>query len=119
MATFDFQIKRNDTSTRTFILKNPDGSRFDLSAYAPGDLSFFFELLTVDPPGSSPSTGVGTFAITDATNGEVQYTFAAADTATAGEYRGEIEALLGADRETFPQDPDYFTFKIPADLGQG
>lgn len=116
MASTDFELKRNDTSTRTFILKNPDGSRFDLTGYGPGDLAFFFELDSVTPIGSSPETGAGTFVILDAVNGVVSYTFAAADTDTVGIYRGEIEALLGASRETFPQD-EWFTFEVTQDLG--
>lgn len=116
MAATDFELKRNDTSTRTFILFNPDGSRFDLTGYAPADLAFFFQLQSLDDAGAKV-TGVGVFAIVgDPTEAVVTYAFAAADTATAGVYRGEIEALLGAVRNTFPQD-EWFTFEITRDLG--
>ena len=125
-APTDFQLKQGDTSTRTFRLREPDGTpdgkAFNLTGYAPGDLAFFFEL-AIDAngntitPGTPPQfTGGGTFVIVDAEAGIVTYTFDAADTATAGIFRGEIEALLGAARNTFPQD-DYFTFENYTDLG--
>lgn len=112
----DFELKQGDTSIRSFILRNPDDSRFDLTGYVVGDLAFFFELESVTPVGSAPSTGVGTFVITDAANGEITYQFAAADTSTVGVFRGEIEALLVALRNTFPQD-GFFQFEVFADLG--
>lgn len=111
----DFELKQNDTSVRRFILRNPDKTRFDLTGYVATDLAFFFELDSV-PVGSATQTGAGTFLIVDATNGEVTYAFAAADTDVIGIYRGEVEALLVALRNTFPQD-GYFLFEIVTHLG--
>jgi len=122
MGVTDFQLKQGDTSTRTFVLREPDGSakgrRFDLTAYVAADLAFFFEPIETDPPGTALITGAGVFAIgADPTSGEVAYTFAAADTGNAaGDYRWEIETLLGATRNTFPQG-GYGTLELVADLG--
>lgn len=121
-VTTDFQLKQDDTSTRTFVLREPDGSskgkRFDLTGYVPGDLAFFFEPQDTTPPGSALITGAGTFAIAaDPTSGEVSYTFAAGDTGNmAGVYRWEIETLNAGVRNTFPQE-GYGTLELVADLG--
>lgn len=122
MSVTDFQLKQGDTSTRTFVLREPDGSakgqRVNLTGYAGGDLAFFFEPLATDPPGSALITGAGSFVIAaDPLTGEVAYTFAAADTGNAaGDYRWEIETLLGAARNTYPQG-GYGTLELVADLG--
>jgi hypothetical protein len=114
-ATNDLELARGDTSTREFILEDPEGDRFDPTGFT---LSFFLELKSVTPAGSSPQTGAGTFVIVDGPNGVVSYTFAAADTAVAGVYRFQIEAFNTPQRETFPQD-GYLQLESVADLGDG
>lgn len=115
MSFSDFQLKRNDRSTRQFRLLLPDGTAFDPTGLT---LSFFFQLESLDDAGAK-ITGTGLFTVVDGPNGIVTYKFSAADTATAGTYRGCIEATDGVDvRETFPQD-GWFTFEIFRDLGDG
>jgi hypothetical protein len=113
MSVNDLELARDDTSTRSFVLKSPDGSRFDPTGFT---LGFYFELESTTPPGGAGQTGAGSFAIVDGPNGVISYTFAAADTAVAGVYRFQIEALSGAQRETFPQG-GYKRLQVFADLG--
>jgi len=104
-----FRIKTNDTSPKLAVtledaLGNAIGlagcsARFHMKAFGASTLK-------IDQP----------VAITDTTNGIVEYSWVVSDTDTAGTYYGEIEVTYGdATVETFPNN-DYFTIIIKEDL---
>ncbi len=116
MSKPDYTVKQNDVKTRRFHLTNPDGTNFNPTGWT---LSFFFQELSLDPATDPSQTGAGSFAVVgDGSGGLVDYTNAAADYAVVSNNRLEIEALIGAQRETFP-DGGYIRFDVIADLGNG
>lgn len=119
MAKPDFLIKKDDTLPAMRItLVNPDGTRFtDLVG---ATLSLFFQDVEDDPAKPS-SVGAGSFTVIGGTSptGQVDYFWDAADTATIGSYRFEVEVLpSGGGRATFPGG-SYGLFDVVQDLGDG
>ena len=108
MATDTFNMKRNDTSPALAgTLKDADGDVKDITS-----ATVRFHMLNDDD-----ETVVDEAAtIVNATGGRVKYTWQAADTATAGGFRGEFEVTYAdATIETFP-NTGYIPIRIYEDL---
>lgn len=96
-----------------FHLIDPRGGPFDPTGYS---LQLNIQLKS-STPAKPASVGGGAFAVlAPAADGVVEYSLVAADTATAGVYRIEVEALNGTDRQTFPQ-LGFIDLAIGQDLG--
>lgn len=98
-------IKRNDT------LPKPKGRIVESNVDNPGNLtavditgaSILFIMVTDDDAKTVKVNSAAT--ITDATNGEFEYTWAVGDTDTAGNFLGEFEITFsGGEKITLPAD---------------
>lgn len=101
-----FAIKRNDRLPLLRVnLTRSDGSIPDLTG------------ATVRFKMGSPVPINGIADIVNAVGGVVEYPWAGADTASAGNFRGEFEVTYGSGKlETFPND-GYLVIQILEDLG--
>lgn len=111
MANVDFSIKRNDTgpALRKF-LEFSDGTAQDLTG---ATVRFIYQ--NADGTGSA-TVGGGTVTVIDATAGELQYEWQAADTATARLVHAEFEVTTsGGDVLTFP-NAGFIVVDVVADL---
>lgn len=109
----DFYIKRGDrlpVIRRT--LTTSDGNAINLSG---ATVNFIYRIADESLPAV---VGTGTVTIVTAASGIVEYAWAAADTATAGEYNAEFEAQIGGLRITAPNS-EHMTFEVVQDLGDG
>jgi len=106
----DIALKRNDRlPVLRATLKNPDGSAVNLA----GTSQRFLMRL----PGATAAKVTGVPTVVDASNGIVQYAWAAADTDTAGTFQAEIEVTFaGGLIQTYPNN-GYLSVAIIDDLG--
>lgn len=110
MASADCIIRQGDTTPAlaTTILGS-NGSALNLTS---ATVSFTMRTLT----SNTPVTLAGTASITNATAGQVQFAWAAADTQTPGLYMGEWHVTLsGGGTYTFPND-GYLSINIEQNL---
>ena len=105
-----FYIKQNDTRPiLTATLIDGDGSTVNLDG-----ATVSFKMRTEG--GTTAVSLAGTTAIAEAAKGKVTYTWAAADTATVGEYEGEFEVTYaGGGVQTFPNSK-YIQIEITDDI---
>lgn len=105
-----FYIKQNDTRPIiTATLIDGDGSTVNLDG-----ATVSFKMRVVG--NTSAVSLAGTSAVSDAANGKVTYTWAAADTATVGEYEGEFQVTYsGGGIQTFPNNK-YIEIEITDDI---
>lgn len=104
-----FFIKRGDTLPLLRRTLELDGTAIDLSA-----ATVKFLLRAADA--GTGAVGAGSVSVIDATGGVVEYSWGAADTATAGSYYGEFEATIGGKRLTVP-NTGYINIEVYQDLG--
>lgn len=104
------KMKRNDRKPYVnAVLKDSSSSAVDLTSAS--GVSFIMK-----KEGESSTKINASATITDASNGEVQYQWAAGDTDTAGTYLAEFEVDWGSGiYQTFPSD-DSFVIDIFEDL---
>lgn len=104
-----FYIKQNDTRPiLSATLINSDGSVPTLSGAA---VSF-----KMRKSGASSTTVNDSAAISNATTGEVSYTWSGSDTATVGSYEGEFQVTFAAGGvQTFPNS-NYIEIEVVDDI---
>lgn len=107
----DFYLKQGDRlPVMAATLTTSDGSAIDLTA---ATVNFIYQ---ASDGLTAAVVGAGTVTITDATAGEVEYAWSAADAALdAGTYNAEFEAQIGGLRITAPNN-GYIEFEVVADL---
>jgi len=95
---YEFHIKEGDTypPLRIRLYNTSIDEAFNLQGYT----GKFYMAPLGDK--ASPVVDGGTVNITDATNGEAQYEWSSADTATAGQYTYEFRFTKGSDVFTVP-----------------
>lgn len=112
MAYADIEIKRNDRRPYLDSTLTDANGAVDLSG---ATVKFFM----VDSAGATvvSQTSTGTLVtIQSATAGTVRYAWAAADTSTAGTFKGEWQVTFGdGTQATFP-NTEYLTIRIFEDL---
>lgn len=117
MANPDFLIKKDDTLPNIRLeLLNPDGTPFVITV---GDVfALFFQDVSDGLPAKPSIVGAGTFTtVGTGSTGEVDYAWAAADTANVGSFRAEVQVTpLSGGIITFPGG-SYILFDVVQDLG--
>lgn len=104
----DFLIKKDDTYPPITAILQRDGSAIDLSG---ATVQFQMAL-----QGESALTVDAAATVTDAENGEVEYSWDAADTDVVGIYEAEFVITYASGRiETFPND-HFLYIEIVEDL---
>lgn len=115
-----FTLKRGDTlPTLRRVLKFDDGTIQDLTTSTA--INFIY---SVEDGGSPTQTGqvVRTASIVNApgTDGLVEWSPIAADSAVVADYLAEFEVQFGADRLTFPNgEGRYILFRVVQDVDDG
>lgn len=110
-----FNIKRNDTLPvlKAQLLQSDGGTPIDLTAAT----SVSLVMKPVGAAPTDPPTFKNACVVTDDALGQVEYRWAAADTADSGSYNGEFEvAWSGGAIQTLPLS-DYFQIVVVSDLG--
>lgn len=106
---FDFAIKTDDTGpVLTVTCSYSDGTIQDLTG---ATVTFAMR----NASGTVTINDAAASIVGVATNGQVQYSWAAGDTATAGYYTGEFHVTIGGIRYTFPNE-DYIRILIYKDV---
>lgn len=99
----EFKIKQNDTLPylKYQVLNDIDGSNYQFDGDE--EVKFFLR----DESGI-PLVLTGTASILDASEGQLQYIFTAADTANYGFFEGEFQVTKDGNILTIPQDRSLF-----------
>ena len=108
----DFDLKANDTQPDFTVQLLQAGAAFDMSALSGVACTFTMTAVA----GGAAKVNKAAMTIDDAANGQISYSWAAADTDTDGTYEAEVEVTwTGGNILTFPTD-GYFDIDIEADL---
>lgn len=111
-----FYLKQNDRRPLFVVaLKDDFGEATEAAVNLTTASTAVFNMRLTDPP-ATVKINRGGCAITDATNGEVTYTWGTADTNTVGSYEAEVEVTWSDGKvETFPNNT-YWDVEIVDDI---